>query len=725
MEGSENEIRSDKKCRTLEGKIGPIRISINPVVTILSALIIWIFVIVCMVAPSETLSAMSSVKSWISTSSTWFYIGTKNIWVLFIAIIYFSKYSKIKLGNDEDEPEFSDLSYFTMLFAAGVGIGLFYFGVSEPVLHYEPGKYGNRYWGRYSDNQRAQDAINVSLFHWGLHAWIVYVIVGLLLAYVGHRNGLPMTVRSCFYPLLGDSVYGFAGDLIDTLSVVGTMFGVCTSLGLGVMTLNTGLNRVNNNIKESLLSQIIIIWVITAMATVSVITGLKLGIRRLSEICFAIGMFLMLFVLFRGDTWYFLNVYVQALGYYLQYMLQLGFHAEAYAQPGNAPDAKEDAKWMENWTIFYWGWWISWSPYVGMFIAKISRGRTIKNFLECTLTAPILYSFFWFCIFGGAGLTMEREAALRGINCSWVLGGKDATEPYEGLYRLSCRSNAQMYFDLMQGYNENLTPFLYVVSLVSITLYFVTSSDSGSLVIDCLSANGSPDPPISQRIFWALTEGACATALLTAGGTDALTALQTVSVAAGLPYTVVVCFMCVALWRAITSDVQPLKRKKVHFLTGLFRVFTYPLSLQKLFDLVVAATVPWLPAGQVSGKVNGQKPLFAIITMAVLFNTSFFLLSIHRVVESGLAYIGWVILMGFFTYVVTIRVEVRQKFGIGGNMLQDFLVVLFLFPFAIDQLNQQMICERGKKDDDDGVNMDDLGGDSLEKQEFLKTDAKL
>ena len=536
------------------------------------------------------------------------------------------------------------------------------------------------------------------MFHWGLHAWVVYVLVGLLLAYIGHRHGRPMTIRSCFYPLIGDKVYGLAGDLIDTLSVVGTMFGVCTSLGLGVITLNSGLHRLSSSIDDNdPTTRIIIIWVITAMATISVVSGLKVGIRRLSEICFGLGMFLMLFVFFRGNTWYYLNVYVQGVGYYLQYAIELSFHTEAYAQEGNAPDGKENPKWMENWTIFYWGWWISWSPYVGMFIAKISRGRTIRNYLMCTMTAPMLYTFLWFSIFGGAGLAMEREAAQAGINCSSILGGKNAEESHQGMFRLSCRTSAQMFFDLMQSYNENLTPFLHVVSLASITLYFVTSSDSGSLVIDCLSANGSHDPPVIQRVFWAVTEGACATGLLVAGGTDALVALQTVSVAAGLPYTVIVCFMCVALWKALTSETKP-DRKSNGFLTSLFHMFTCPLSQQKLVDFSVAVIIPWFAVGRASAKVRNGKMYAPMITMAVLFNTAIILV-ILKVVENDVMYIGCVVLMGYFAYVTAIRADVRQAYQIKGNMLQDFLIVMFLHPFAVYQLDRQTLYERAKNED--------------------------
>ena len=360
---------------------------------------------------------------------------------------------------------------------------------------------------RYSDNQRGQDAINITLFHWGVHAWVVYSLVGILMGLASYRQGLPMTIRSCFYPLIGDRIYGWIGDVIDILSVIVTMFGVCTSLGLGVITLNSGINRMNSDIEENSTNQIIIIWIITAIATISVVSGLKVGIRRLSEICFCMGMALMMFVLFYDNTWYLLNLYVQSIGYYFQYIIQLGFHTDAFAQLGNAPDKKENPTWMDSWTIFYWGWWIAWSAFVGMFIAKVSKGRTIRNVINATMTAPILYSFLWLCIFGGVGIKMEREAELNNITCNSSLGGEYSTESYNGLYRLSCRGFAQMFFDVLQQYGENLEGFLFGLSMATIVLYFVTSSDSGSLVIDCLSANGSPEPPIMQRIFWALTEG--------------------------------------------------------------------------------------------------------------------------------------------------------------------------------------------------------------------------
>ena len=548
---------------------------------------------------------------------------------------------------------------------------------------------------RYSDNQRAQDAINITLFHWGVHAWVVYSIVGILMGLVAYRQGLPMTIRSCFHPLLGDRIFGWMGEVIDTLSVIVTMFGVCTSLGLGVVTINSGLNRMNSDIEENSTNQIIIIWAITFIATISVISGIKVGIRRLSEICFAMGMMLMMFVLFNDNTWFLLNLYVQSIGYYFQWLIQLGFHTDAFAQLKNAPDGKEAPSWMDDWTIFYWGWWIAWSAFVGMFIAKVSRGRTVKNVINATMTAPILYSFLWLCIFGGVGIRMEREATLKNITCNSTYGGKMSTKPFEGLYRLSCRGYSQMFFDVLEQYGENINGFLFGLSLATIILYFVTSSDSGSLVIDCLSANGNPEPPIAQRIFWAVTEGACATALLKAGGKDALDALQTVSIAGGLIYTVIMCFMCVALWQVLKDEAGDSNPDVPHFSSSIFAVFDFN-SARKWWKVLITTFAPWWPAGQAAGKIYNQRSWPHMLTMAVLFY-GWITLEITEIAEDGLAYIGWVVLFAFFAYVVGIRVAIRQKGGIMGSMVEDAFAVILLYPLAIDQMHEEIMQEDGRR----------------------------
>ncbi|XP_028413319.1 uncharacterized protein LOC114536170 [Dendronephthya gigantea] len=696
----------NNRCHTFKAKLGPIQLNFNPVVTVLSAFVIWGFVTWCVSDPNGAYNDMGKIKKWITATFTWFYIGAINVLIIFLIYLYFSKYSDLKLGKDDEKPEFSDATYFTMLFAAGIGIGLFYFSVSEPISHYEPGK-PNRYWGRHSDNQRAQDAINLTLFHWGLHGWVVYSITGLLMSVVTYRKGLPMTIRSCFYPLVGDRIFGFFGDVIDIFSVVSTMFGVCTSLGFGVMSLNTGLNRLNSNISETVTNQIIIIWGVTIVATISVVSGLKVGIRRLSELCFCLGMFLMLFVFFHDDSWFILNLYVQSIGYYLHSLLQLGFHTEAFAQLGNAPDGRESPEWMDGWTVFYWGWWVAFCPFVGMFIAKISRGRTIKNFLNATLTAPVIYIFMWFCIFGGAGLKMERDAVNAGANCS--------VSPYvvvdnNKLYKLSCQSSTDRFFDMLQQYGDNLGFVLNVITVISILLYFVTSSDSGSLVIDCLSANGNPEPPVAQRIFWALTEGACATALLKGGGKDALTALQTVSIAAGLPYLAILLFMCVSIWQCVKEEAGDVDPNAETFAVSLFDVFDHP-SFTGLKRIATAVVAPWWPAGRAAGKLYNKSPLPHMLVMAILFY-GWILFEILQVVESGLAYVGWVVLCGFWAYVVGIRSSMREECNIPGSMASDAFTTIFYF-LAVDQMDKHMSIGQQQKKEDPDLPLEKKSGDVI------------
>ena len=529
----------------------------------------------------------------------------------------------------------------------------------------------------------------MTLFHWGIHGWIVYVVVGLLLAFVSYRKGLPMTIRSCFYPLIGDKIYGWMGDAVDIFSVVCTMFGVCTSLGIGCQQMNNGFRRLNPDIEFSTTNQTIIIWAVTACATVSVITGLKIGIRRLSEICFSLGMFIMLIGLFADETWHILNVYVQSMGYYIQWIIQLGFHTDAFAQLGNAPDNKQAQRWFNDWTIFYWGWWIAWSPFVGMFIAKISKGRTIREFINGTLTAPILYTFFWFCIFGSAGLKMERDAAVAKINCSSKLGGKDSTHSFNGLYRLSCRGKNDMWFDVMEQYG-NLGTFLSVMSLISVILYFVTSSDSGSLVIDCLSANGDAEPPVIQRIFWALTEGATATALLRAGGAEGLVALQSMSIASGVPYTILLCLMCVALWRAVKMEGGDLDPHGPKFTTGLLDVLSSPTK-RSAGKVLLAIFAPWYSTGKAAYKIGDRqhKRWVYMLMLAVPFYLWIVLMALEPVV-AAISNVAWTVLFIFFSYATSIRYYIREKYKINGNIVEDFFAVMVFYPFAAFQMEHHL-----------------------------------
>lgn len=682
-----------KKCKWLKFGCGCLKVEINPLVTFLSAVAIWSAVIVCMVRPVESLELLKPWMPWITKTWTWLYMATQDIWFFVIAAAAFMKYGNIKLGKDNEKPEYSNASYFCMLFAAGIGIGLIYYGVAEPVYHYKPGKDGHRYYERYNDNQAAQDAMFITYFHYGIHAWVVYVMVGLVMGLASYRFGLTMSIRSCFYPIIGEHIYGIIGDLIDSLSVVCTMFGVCTSLGLGTMQLGAGLNRLNPNIPNTLLTHIIVIWAITAVATVSVVSGVKVGIRRISEVCFVLGMFLLITILFMDDTWYLLNNYVQSTGYYIQNVIQIGFWCDTFSQLNNSMDGRDSPTWIGSWTIFYWGWWIAWAPFVGMFIAKVSRGRTVREFVMYTLTAPTLYGFFWFAVFGGVGIKMEREAFHANITCDSAFGGTNATMggpngTDRGLFRLSCRASTDMFFDVMMSY-PGVGYFMSAVSVASLVLYFVTSSDSGSLVIDSLSANGHPDPPRLQRIFWALTEGGCATGLLIAGGNDALSALQTVSIAAGLIYTILLNFMAVALWRFCKIDAGELDPNGPTFNCGICDIL---YSIRKLGKTALALVAPWYFYARANAWVNRSNKCAEIAThiiLAVLFY-GWIALLVLQIVLPGLDYIGWTIYVGWATWCCGIRLTIRDKFAINGNMAEDFFAVLLLYPFAAVQLDDHM-----------------------------------
>ncbi|XP_066924907.1 glycine betaine transporter OpuD-like isoform X2 [Clytia hemisphaerica] len=704
------------RCHHVSFELGPFSFYFNPVTTLLSAAIIWLFVILVVVFPEDAETIMADVKDWITDKWTWLYVATQDVWAFFIIALYFSKYSNMRLGKDDEKPEFNDGTYFMMLFSTGISIGLFYYGVAEPVSHYRTkDEYGNRYQNRYSDNQAAQDAINLTYFHWGIHGWIVYVVIGLLLGFLSYRKGLPLTMRTCFYPILGDLIYGVIGDMIDTLCIICTLFGVCTSLGLGVMQLNNGIHRINSDIAESTDNQIIIIWCVTALATISVISGLKVGIRRLSEICFGIGCFIMFFIFFSSDTWHLLNVFVQSIGYYLQWIIQLGFHTDAFAQQGNAPDGKENHSWIDSWTIFYWGWWISWSPFVGMFIAKISRGRTIKDFIIYTLTLPSLYSFLWMAIFGGVGIQMQNTAEKAGITCQMYNMTVNNTAKYStrwdeiyamyGTTRLNCRGDTEMWFDVMMSHKD-LGMMMAVLSLIAIILYFVTSSDSGSLVIDCLSANGNPEPPVLQRIFWALTEGATATALLKAGGQKSLSALQTVSVACGLPFTFCLNWTCVAMWRAVREEYGEIDEQEGRWYRSMWSIADFRILVQIPLDIVA----PWYRLAKLRLKLDKQESNGGMfILYAIQFGLPFYLWIILMIVEVGveqISYVAWACLMAFFAFSSGVRGEIREQFDIEGNMIEDLFTMVLVYPLGLSQQNDQLeFGETNNEKKENGIEM--------------------
>ncbi|MDS0476192.1 BCCT family transporter [Natrinema sp. 1APR25-10V2] len=503
---------------------------VHPVVFPLSLALIILFVAVTVLLGSQAEAAYQWLFETINAYMGWFYILVVNIFMITILFFAFSKYGSIRIGGVQAEKEFSDFSWMAMLFSAGMGIGLMFFSVGEPMFHFAD---AGPFFGDNPDS--AQAAMVLTFFHWGFHPWAVYGLVGLGLAFFSFNRGLPLTFRSIFWPLLGERIYEWPGHFIDLVTVFATLFGLATSLGLGVTQINAGLNFLGTEVAGTdvpvgTVPQVVLIVLITAIATLSVAAGLDKGVRRLSEINLYLMFGLLGFVLLVGPTLYVMSGFTQNLGAYLISLPELAFFTEAYTgQPG-------EAGWQGAWTIFYWGWWIAWSPFVGMFIARISKGRTVREFVLGVLILPAMFSFVWLSTFGGAAIFAETQ-----------LGGSLAATVSEQGVEIAM-------FQMLTYYPLAIVSALIATLLV--VTFFVTSSDSGSLVIDHLTSGGKHDVPRTQRIFWALTEGAVAAVLLVGGG---LLALQTAVIATGLPFAMILLIMCYTVYLGLREEHKILR----------------------------------------------------------------------------------------------------------------------------------------------------------------------
>ncbi len=494
------------RLTNLEGKI-PYDIH-GPVFFIGAGLILF-FTALAIVAGPQVDNIFGTVQAWIANYSGWFYVLVMNVILLFCIYLLFSRFGNIRLGGKGAKPEFSTISWFAMLFSAGMGIGLLFYGVAEPMFHYvanpqaDPGSV-----------DAARKAMDFTFLHWGLHPWGVYALVGLALAFCGFNLKLPLSIRTAFFSVLGDRIHGPIGNLIDILATVATLFGVATSLGLGVQQVNAGLSHLFE-IPQNPGVQVALIAGITGLATWSVVRGLDGGIRRVSEINIFIALGLLLFVIVLGPTLFILNGLVENIGYYIQHLPELATWNETY----------EATDWQNGWTVFYWGWWIAWSPFVGMFIARVSYGRTVREFLSGVLFVPTAVTFIWLTAFGNSAIHIERFGA-------------------GGLAKAVQENIPVSLFVFLESF-----PLATVTSLLGVAVvisFFVTSSDSGSMVIDIITAGGNPDPPKPQRLFWAITEGGVAAALLMGGG---LVALQTAAITTGLPFALVILLMCYSVYK--------------------------------------------------------------------------------------------------------------------------------------------------------------------------------
>jgi choline/glycine/proline betaine transport protein len=502
---------------------------VHPPVFWTAAILALIFIVTTIVVGGDEMSSIfSKVQTSISDAAGWFFILTVNFFMVFILVLGFSKFGQIRLGGNNARPEFSTTAWFSMLFSAGMGIGLIFYSVAEPMIHYlhPPTATGGT-------EEAAVEAMRFTFLHWGLHAWAIYALVALSLAFFCYNRGLPLSIRSLFHPILGTRVYGAWGDLIDILAVLSTLFGLATSLGIGVQQINSGLGYLFGSqgglqilgesatvMEPTKLVEILLIAGITGVATLSVVSGIDKGVKFLSEQNIRIGGILLLFLLIIGPTLFIFDSLTQNIGAYLAGILETGFWTESY----------QNTTWQNGWTVFYWSWWIAWSPFVGTFIARVSKGRTIKEFVFGVLLVPTIITFIWLSAFGGSALYLE------------MFGEGGVAQPANDNYSTAL-------FVLLE--NFPLSTITSALGVLLVASFFVTSSDSGSLVVDSLTSGGKIDAPVGQRIFWANTEGAVAAVLLYGGG---LSALQTAVITTGLPFALILIVMCLSLYKGLEKE---------------------------------------------------------------------------------------------------------------------------------------------------------------------------
>jgi choline/glycine/proline betaine transport protein len=515
---------------------------LNPTMAGWAMFLVFAFVVFGVVWTETAGGVFEAVQDFMVFALKWYYIAIVAFFFFFCLWLMLSRYGNVRLGADDERPEFSNFSWFAMLFGAGMGIGLVFWSIAEPIYHFQDNPF-------ITDEESmspaaAQIAMRLTFFHWGLHPWAIYVVVGLALAYFAYRRNLPLTIRSALYPLIGDRIYGPIGHAADLLAVFGTIFGIATSLGLGVQQMATGLHYLTGwgvfvtevvnaegvvATEPAVPAMIGLIAIISLIATASVVSGVGKGIRILSELNLWLSIAILLFLLAFGPTRYLLNLFLQSVGDYAGAVIPLSLWS----------DANLDRPWQGSWTAFYWGWWIAWAPFVGMFIARISRGRTIREFVIGVLFVPTLLAFVWLTLFGGTALWIELFGA-------GGIAEAVAADLTSALYVTFAAMDVGVIGTLAAA-----------VATLLIATYFITSSDSGTLVVNTLLSVGDPEPPTMHRVIWGLTEGAVAAVLLLAGG---LAALQTASITAALPFSVVMLFMIAGLVLSLRRDEGMLRQ---------------------------------------------------------------------------------------------------------------------------------------------------------------------
>jgi choline/glycine/proline betaine transport protein len=525
-------------------QIKKVNTNFTTTVALPSIILILLLSLFCGLFSNEATAVLIFFKEIIFKNLSWFYVLLVTLFVLFLLFVALSKFGKIKLGADDSEPEYSFFSWIAMLFAAGMGIGLMYFGVSETMAHY-----ANPAIGNLDDNLRAKEAQLYTFFHWGIHAWSIYGVVGLSLAYFTYRYNLPLAIRSGFYPMLKDKINGRLGNVVDVFGLCSTFFGITTTLGFGVVQLCAGLQSLGVIPNTSFNYQAIIVILVISIAVLSALSGLGKGVKLMSEINIILATLLMLFILILGPTIYILSTFTEGLGHYVSHFTSLTFNTYAYE--------KESQAWFSNWTILYWAWWISWAPYVGLFIAKISKGRTIREFIIAVLIIPSLFNFIWMTVFGSSAVWIDEFVANGAIS-------DFAKDPNTLLF------NFFTYFPF--------SGFLNVLAIVIICVFFITSADSGIYIMNSIASRGVGIAPKWQNVFWGILLIIVSLSLLQSGG---LASLQTMTLIMALPFGIIMLLLCINLWKALIADDQYSSIKYSHA-SNNWNDYHWKLRLKKI-----------------------------------------------------------------------------------------------------------------------------------------------
>jgi len=497
-------------------KFPPFKSTFSPNVFLPGLIALFLLSLVCALFPETTESALKAVQQSIYKNLHWTYSLLVSFFLIFQLVLAFSKMGETRLGADNSEPQYGFFSWIAMLFAAGMGIGLMYYGVAEPMAHYvEPALPDETV-------HAAKEAQLATFFHWGLHAWGIFGVMGLILAYFSFRYKLPLAVRSGLYPLLKDRINGLIGDVVDVFTLVSTFFGIATSLSLGVVQLNAGLEHLGLLSDRNLLFQYIIIIVVTSAAIASALAGMNKGVKRLSEINLVMTILLVIFVLLLGPTMFLFSAFSEGIGNYINQFADLSFKTFAFEKDGRS--------WFTNWTVMYWAWWISWAPFVGLFIARISHGRTIREYILAVLFVPSLFIFLWMTVFGNGAIWIDQHQAAGALSA--LAGNADV-----------------LLFAFFEQFP--LAKPLCVVALIMVVIFFITSADSGILVMNSIASGNKPNPPKWQNVFWGVLLAVISMSLLYAGG---ISSLQTMTLVTALPFGIIMLILCLCLFKALRTD---------------------------------------------------------------------------------------------------------------------------------------------------------------------------